>query len=165
MSPRSASSASASTPAPSLASSALIPLDQARVRLAILWLAGAGLIFLLFIVQSLLNVYREFTTEAWGWILPTLMPTLTLIVTVLTYTALDPNSSTSVVRKAFLAIAFWLSLFYLVSILLTILVQPFSAGSAKDAIALMKMSNLWLGPFQGLVASSLGVLFASKQKS
>jgi uncharacterized membrane protein len=96
---------------------------------------GAGVIFLLLVLQSLFNVYGEYTTEVWGWILPTLMPTLALIVTVLTYTALDPHTTGSVVRKSFLGIAFWLSLFYIVTVLLTILIQGFSTITSKDAVA------------------------------
>jgi hypothetical protein len=43
-------------------------------------------------------------------------------------------------------------------VLLTLLIPPV-AGT--DPIALMHTSNLWLGPFQGVVASALGVLFVS----
>lgn len=93
--------------------------------------------------------------------MPTLMPTLAMIVSVLGYTARDPLSSGTVVRKSFFNIALLLSLFCLCLILLTILVQPFTG---TDALQLMRISNLWLGPSQGLVASALGVLFVSKQK-
>jgi hypothetical protein len=88
------------------------------------------------------------------------MPTLGMIVTVLGYTALDPKAADAVVRKTFFTVAFWLSFTYLLLIFITILIQPFSPGNPID---LMRMSNLWLGPFQGLVASSPGVLFVSKR--
>lgn len=137
-----------------------IPLDVARSQLARLWLIFAALIFLIVTVQSLRFVYGTSVQEVWGWILPTLMPTLGMIITVLGYTALDPTTSKSVVRQDFFRIAYWLSAVYLMFIVLTILIQPFSPG---NPVQLMQMSNLWLGPFQGLVASALGVLFVSKR--
>jgi hypothetical protein len=144
-----------------LPSKELIPIDRVRSRLALLWLSGAGLIILTLVVQSLRLVYGPAVQEVWGWILPTLMPTLGMIVTVLGYTALDPAISGTAVRKSFFTLAFWLSASYLFLILLTIFIQPLSPGSPVD---LMRMSNLWLGPFQGLVASALGVLFVSKRQ-
>jgi hypothetical protein len=144
--------------------SQLIMLDDVRVRLAWVWLIGAGLILILLVVQSLLHAYGELTQEAWGWFLPTMMPTLGMIITVLTYTALDPHTSGSVVRRAFFQIALSLSVAYLVLVLLTIVMQPFAAKSAAERVDLMRTSNLWLGPVQGIVASALGILFVSKQK-
>jgi uncharacterized membrane protein len=143
----------------------ILPLDVVRARLATVWLAGGGLIFVLLVVQSLMGRYADKTQEAWGWLLPTIMPTLAMIVTVLGYTALDPVSSTFVVRKVFFQVAFWLSTLYLILVLLTILIQPIAANDPAKAVEVMRLSNLWLGPFQGIVASALGVLFVSKQKT
>ncbi len=142
----------------------LISLDDVRNQLAKIWLIGSGLVFLLLVVQSLLHAYGDLTQDVWGWFLPTLLPTLGLIVTVLTYTALDPLATGSVVRRSFTQMAVWLSIGYLITVLLTILIQPFASQTPTEAVALMKTSNLWLGPFQGLVASALGVLFVSKEK-
>ena len=142
----------------------LVALDDVRMKLARVWLIGSGVIFLIMVVQSLRHVYGDLTQEAWGWFLPTLAPSLGLIMTVLTYTALDPHMTGSVVRKAFVSISLWLSVVYLVTVSLTILMQPFSGDTPVEAVQLMRTSNLWLGPFQGLVASALGVLFASREK-
>jgi hypothetical protein len=143
----------------------LLSLDSVRARLTAVWLVGAGLVFVLVVVQSLLGHYEDKTQEAWGWLLPTIMPTLGLIITGLGYTALDPVVSRSRVRRVFFLVALWLSVLYLFLILLTIVVQPFVAPDANRALNLMRISNLWLGPFQGLVASALGVLFVSKRES
>ena len=143
----------------------MTPLDDVRVKLARVWLGGGGAIFLILVVQSLLHTYGDLTQEAWGWFLPTLMPSLGMIVTVLTYTALDPLMTGSVVRKTFASIAMWLSILYLLTVSLTILIQPFASKDSVEAVGLMRTSNLWLGPLQGLVASALGVLFVSKEKS
>lgn len=148
---------------PSLKADQLVSLDEVRMKFAKIWLIGSGLIFFIIVIQSLRHAYGDLTQEAWGWFLPTLLPSLGLIVTVLTYTALDPLTTGSVVRKGFMQLAVWLSVAYLFTVSLTILMQPFSGTKPIDAIALMRTSNLWLGPFQGLVASALGVLFVSKE--
>src|SRR3546814_5910722 len=50
---------------------------------AAIGLVGAGGVFLLLVAQSLLGRYEPATHEVWGWFLPTVMPTLSLIVGVL----------------------------------------------------------------------------------
>lgn len=150
---------------PVIAPDQLISLDDVRVKLSRVWLIGSGLIFILLVLQCLLHVYDPVTQDVWSWFLPTIMPSLGLIITVLTYTAFEPRLTGSVVRRSFVPVALWLSVFYLSIVALTILVQPFAAKTAADRIGLMKTSNLWLGPMQGLVASALGVLFVSKQKA
>jgi hypothetical protein len=139
---------------------AVTPLDTVRLRLAGVWLGGCAGILTLVVMQSLLGKFGDRTQDAWGWLLPTVMPTLGMIIAGLTITALEPVRSESVVRTSYYHVALWLSVFYLLLVLLTILIQPFTAS---DPVDLMRRSNLWLGPSQGLVGSALGVLFASKQ--
>src|SRR6266567_3364393 len=92
--------------------SGLMALDAVRGRLAKVWLLGSGLTFVVVAVQSLLGHYADKTQEAWGWLLPTIMPTVGMILTVLTYTALDPSFSKVVVRRDFFRVAQWLSIIY-----------------------------------------------------
>lgn len=150
-------------PKPELVQPAVISLDVVRSRLALVWLSGATIILLLLVTQSLLGHYCDKTQEVWGWLLPTLTPTLGLIVTVLGYTALDPKALEAVVRRSFFVLSLWLSTLYLILVLIVILIQPFVGADCARAVELMRMSNLWLGPIQGLVASALGVLFVSKK--
>lgn len=138
----------------------LVALDRVRGRMAAVWLTGASLVLLIVVMQSLLGKYGDRTQEAWGWLLPNLMPTLSMIVTVLGYSALDPEYSAGVVRKSFLRTALYLSVLYLALVLLTVLIHPFAGVPPVD---LMNQSSLWLGPFQALTASAVGVLFVSKQ--
>jgi len=142
----------------------VISLDAVRSRLAVVWLGGATIILLVLVLQSLLGHYCDKVQEVWGWLLPTLTPTLGLIVTVLGYTALDPKALEAVVRRSFFIMSLWLSVLYLILVLVVILIQPFVGADCVKAVELMRMSNLWLGPVQGLVASALGVLFVSKKQ-
>jgi hypothetical protein len=141
----------------------VISLDAVRGALAKVWVIGAGFVIVILVLQSLFGRFGDKTPDAWGWLLPTVMPTLLLIITVLGYTALTPAFSRSVVRRDFFRVACWLSIGYLMLVALTVLVGPFAAADGTAMVRLMQMSNLWLGPLQGLVASALGVLFVSKQ--
>jgi hypothetical protein len=149
---------------PQATPSGWVPLDRVRSKLASLWLIGGALIFSLMVACSLLGAYGENVQDAWGWLLPTLLPTLAMILSVLGYSALSPTLSKINVRRDFYRIALFLSVFYLGLILFTLLIQPFRSVTVAQQLAQMRMSNLWLGPIQGLVSSALGVLFISKQK-
>jgi hypothetical protein len=138
----------------------LISLDQVRSKLAWIWLSGSGCIFGLLALQSLLGRFQSSVQEVWGWALPTVLPTLGMILTVLGYTALDPSQNKAEVRIDFYKISLGLSIAYIFLVLMTILIQPMTPF---EPIQLMRMANLWLGPTQGLVASVLGVLFVSKR--
>jgi hypothetical protein len=142
----------------------LIPLDLVRGRLALIWLIGSGVSVILVVLQSLLGRFGDQVQDVWGWLLPTIMPTLTMIITALGYTALDPLRSKAAMRRDFFRLARSLSLVYLGLVAMTVLIGPVAAGDGPGMIKLMHTSNLWLGPFQGLVASAIGVLFVTKQK-
>jgi hypothetical protein len=45
---------------------------------------------------------------------------------------------------------------------LTIILQPFAA---LDPLTLVKQSNLWLGPLQGLVSAALVAFFTKRETS
>jgi hypothetical protein len=142
-----------------------LPLDRVRWRLAALWFAGALFILALVALQTLNGRYGEHVQEAWAWLMPNIMPSLGAILAGLGYTALDPSRSTVRVQAGFYRLAAWLSAFYLALILLTILIAPTRPEgiTGRGAVELMHTANLWLGPMQGLVATALGVLFASKK--
>jgi hypothetical protein len=152
------------TPASAPQLAAVIPLDLVRSRLATMWGIGSLLVVTIVVLQSSLGRFGDKTQDAWGWLLPTIMPTLIMIITVLSYTALDPVLSSSVVRRTFFRITMVLSSAYLGLVALTVLIGPFRGHDGAEMVSLMQTSNLWLGPFQGLVASSLGVLFVTTQK-
>ena len=58
-------------------------LGKSKWVLATIWLAGAGVILTLMVGQSLFDVYGARTEDAWSWYLPTVMPSLSLILGVL----------------------------------------------------------------------------------
>lgn len=136
--------------------SAALPMRRCKRRLASVWFVLAGLIFLLLVIQSVMGHYGARATDAWGWFLPNVMPTLSLIVGVLVLDQLGGGVKTRTADAFLYRLALWLSCAYLLLILLSILIQPFAPLPPLD---LMQQSNLWLGPLQGLVAGALGAFF------
>lgn len=137
-------------------------LIKSRWVFAGVWLGGAGLVFSILVVQSLVGRYGTQSQEAWAWYLPTVMPTLSLIIGVLVsdFRAASANAKPlPVSAKGLLWLGLGLSVFYLLLVAVTILVQPFLQDVSP--IELMHRSNLWLGPLQGLTAGVLAAFFRS----
>lgn len=143
-----------------------IPLEQARQTLGKVWFLGSGLIFIILIVQSLGNAFGDRIQGVWGWALPNFLPTLLLMMGVFAGSALldETESDKMLVRRFFFRITFWLSIAHLSAVLLTMLSQPFipALHAGNDPMAGFDLSNLWLGPLQGLVGAGIGALFFSK---
>lgn len=138
-----------------------MPLETARSRLTTIWLTGGGLMFAILVVQSIMGKYGGQMQQAWSWFIPTILPTLSLMLGVIGASALgkkDPRY----VRKDFYNIARWLSIAYLTVLAMTILLEPFSP---MGHIQLFAASNYWLTPLQGLVVGVIGVLFTANQKT
>jgi hypothetical protein len=129
---------------------------RCKRRLATVWFALSGVIFLLLVVQTVMGHYGSKATDAWGWFLPNVMPTLSLIVAVLVLDQMGKSVHTRTADRFLFRLAIGLSCAYLLLILLSILIQPFAP---LPPLELMQQSNLWLGPLQGLVAAALGAFF------
>jgi len=138
-----------------------ISWQKSKRRLAVLWFSGSGFIFFVLLLQTIFGRYETDIIEVWGWLLPTIMPTLSLIIGVLVMDAVGKGVKIQTVDRFFFRLSYILSLSYLVVVSITIFIEPFSPLSAVE---LMKQSNLWLGPFQGLVSASLGAFFIKRAK-
>ena len=134
-----------------------ITVADAQGRLAMLWISGAAAIGALLLAQTVLGKYGGQTEKAWSWFAPTVFPTLTIIVTAWFGTAASAREQ--MVEPRHYQMAFGLSLVYLVVVAGTLLVQPFSAWTPMELLA---MSHAWLGPTQGLAGIGVGKFFASK---
>ncbi|HEY6402716.1 MAG TPA: hypothetical protein VI479_14970, partial [Blastocatellia bacterium] len=82
-----------------------------------------------------------------------------LILAALGASALEPENKQTHVKRSFFIAACWLSSAYLLLVISTIAIEPFTQ---LESLQLMSLSNIWLGPFQGLVTSVIGVLFFTK---
>ena len=138
-------------------------LGACKKSLTKIWFLGAGILFALIFFQTIFGKYSGQEEEAWSWFLPTVMPTLSLMIGVLIADAKSGFFKDERKVDSFLfKLARSLSITYFVVVLLTILVQPYTT---VDALELLVRSNLWLGPLQGLVAASLGAFFIKMDKT
>lgn len=133
-----------------------------KKRIATLWLFGSAFIFLIFLFQTFFGHFSESADEAWSWFLPSVLPTLSLIIGALVADALGQNMAEKKVDSYIFKVSFYLSIFYFIVIFLTIVLQPIVTYSV---ITFYKKSNLWLVPIQGLVTASLGAFFVKMEKS
>lgn len=133
-------------------------LRKAEWRLATLWLVAAGAILLILVGQSYAGLYLDRVQEAWGWFLPTVMPTLSLIVGVLVAEGLRDVREDRRLDRRLYSLALGLSAAYLLLVTVSLLAAGLLAHRTPS-VELLQRSNLWLGPVQGLVAAALGVVF------
>jgi hypothetical protein len=131
-------------------------MTDCKRYLASLWFLGAGLLFFIILAQSILGRYGDRSSEAWSWFLPTIMPTLSVIIGVLVMDAIGKGVNIDEINGFLFKLTFGISCCYLFAVLLVILLQPFSSLSP---FAVMSQSSLWLGPFQGLVAAAMSAFF------
>ena len=139
-------------------------LRKAMWWLAGTWFVGAGLCFVVLVGQSQVGLYDSDTAAVWGWFLPTVMPTLSLIVGSLVADYRKVPIRASERAKPTASPVFWLSAalsaFYLLLLGTTIAMASIQVEAAP--LGLMQRSNLWLGPLQGLCVAALGFFFQSK---
>ena len=129
-----------------------ISVNKGKRRLFSVWFISCTVLFIILAIQSLNDFYDGKEKEAWEWFLPMVMPTLMLMISVYIY---SPESDKNVDSMIYYA-AFWGSIVYLIAVAIPLLYHPFSA---KPTLEIMRLSNLWLAPVQGLVASAIGVFF------
>lgn len=134
-----------------------------------IWFPMSAAIFLLMVVQTFGGAYGDQEQAAWGWALPNFLPTLALMGSVFAAGAVDPEENKiSVVRQFFFRLAFWVSIFYFL-ILVIVLFAPVALdligrdpATPQARLAAMARSNIFLGPLQSFVVGMIGVLFILK---
>jgi hypothetical protein len=135
-----------------------VPLDDARNKLTRIWYVGAGISFVWLMVVTIVGTFGDDTREVWSWFLPSVLPTLSLMIAVLGATAFGKKDK-RYVRKPFVDLATGLSLVYLAALFVTVLAAHFR----KPAIDLFLLSNVYLGPLQGLTVGAISYLFIAKE--
>ena len=134
-------------------------IRHARNRITSLWFAGSGLIYGTLIVISVVSGRpAEQSRAIWDWALPTMLPTLMMMIGVhmgKTEGERDPS------RQAdgfFFKLTCLLSAGYLAAVGLVVFFTIGDRGTENFAQKLGE-SQIWLGPFQGLVAGTFGLFY------
>jgi hypothetical protein len=137
-----------------------LPLLYCQRRLLLVWLLGSLPPLCILLIQTLNNYYEGADAEAWGWLLPVIMPTLSLVLG--TYTAITRGTRLSkrTAERFFFRVTLIISVFYLLIITTTLLSLQFFSPAPIDTL---RKTNYLLGPLQGLVAGCLGAFFVSSK--
>jgi hypothetical protein len=138
-----------------------ISLANGKKVLAAIWLSLGGLLLLVVFIQTILGHYGDKANEAWSWLLPVILPTLSLIVGVLVSDSVGTSVGTKMVDGFLFKISVLLSVIYLLCAASVIFLSPLVN---TPVLQLMNSSNLGLGPMQGLVSACIGVFFTSKER-
>jgi len=134
-----------------------ISFNTCKKKIATVWLSFSAVIFILFVAWTLgSSKFDDKASEAWNWLLPTIMPTLSLIIGILVVDLNSSSDSERMVDGFIYRIALGLSLFYL-TLIFTILIF---SGTFPDALFdVFAKSNLFLAPLQGLTSASIGAFY------
>ena len=135
-------------------------LQAAQQKLVLIWLIGSAPVLVLMMVRTL-GPNSEGIERVWGWLLPTIMPTLSLVVGTYAATALTESDGHRTVDVLFFRVGVALSVAYLLIVTLAIALYPFSP---PPALLTLDRIGIVLGPVQGLVSACLGVFFVSQKR-
>ena len=134
-----------------------IKLSLALNRLTRLWWPMSTVIFTVLVLQSIFGKYGSAVEQAWAWLLPTLFPTLSVLV--VSQVVNVRNVTVNSVKVSSYRLTWALSLFYLLMAFAVIFLQPFVS---LPALTFLSASNLYLAPLQGLVLAALYFLIVSR---
>jgi hypothetical protein len=137
-------------------------MTKCRTNLFILWLICSVVLVTIMWLQIAFGHYGDKGRQAIEWVLPTISPTLALVVGVWAKDALGSKAATVYVKKDIYRVSLIVSVGYFIFILLAILLQPFVALEPLDFLT---ESNLVLGLLQGVVTAVIGIFFVQKVES
>lgn len=129
-------------------------IGMREVRKLLVWIWGVGFLanFALFALLTV-KTFVGYANPAWGWFLPTILPTLGLALSASTWR--EKPTSKSVSRwTAGLAVV--VSVIYLG---LVLLVTVMWAWANVPPLTWFATCGLWLGPAQGITGAVLGRFF------
>jgi hypothetical protein len=142
--------------------SATLQMNVCRKRLTTLWFLWFVFLLLIMVIQSVTGKHASDVQDAWKWFLPTIWPTLALMLGAWFAGISAEGAGEKVIDRFIFTAAFGLSIVYLLLVTIPILGQPFSPGSPLE---LMRLSNTWLEPLQGVVAGSIAFFFLKAKSS
>jgi len=154
-----------------------INYSKAQKKLFIQWCIFSGLIFTIYMVQTLTGRYNGHISEVWEWVFQYLTPPLTLMIGI--FISRSSSLSTEVeVDRFYYRLALGFSYFFLILLFLSSLLVPaihviqnqdivlteINASNQKTITDAFKQYNSFLIPIQGLTTLALGLFFTKTGK-
>lgn len=135
-------------------------VKAAEVQRSLVWTWGLGFLasFALLFAMTVAGTFEGRVEQAWGWFLPTILPTLGLALS--SSVATGDKQSKKVVTPFVARLAKVVSILYLALVVATLLTWPLTQ---KGPLEWFKISGLWLGPIQGVIAGVLGAFLGTQK--
>jgi len=134
-------------------------LSDAQILIARVWLGGFVVLLLLLTLQAASGHYDDvMVIESFIWLLPNTFPTLFPIIGILSSSALKTSTLEVRIRRGFVRVVLYLSVFYFILLLVPLLAESRLIPSSLQRSKLLSLSNLWLAPMQGLITATLGAM-------
>lgn len=131
-----------------------------KKRISVTWFIFSCILFLIFIIQTIMGYYGNQLSNAWGWLLPNILPSLSLIISTIIFDATNTTTSNKYIDAFFYRFTLCFSIFYFICLLLVVVLSPkFSTYPIQQ----MRFSCIWLGPLQGLTTGLLGIFFVKQE--
>jgi peptidoglycan/LPS O-acetylase OafA/YrhL len=141
--------------------SARVSIVACQRRLLLLWvIMGAVALVLILIQTSPRGTYHDSASDIWEWFLPTVVPTLSLMLGTLVAEAKAPSAGATV-DSFYFRMAAWLSAAYLALVILFLVMYAQSATPVAD----LKSTGKLVTSLYGVVGITLGVFFASRKEA
>lgn len=139
--------------------SARISVAQSQRRLLVVWGGISILAAVMVLVQtSPHGAYHSNASAVWEWFLPTVVPTMSLILGTVAAEARAPAAS-GTVEVFYYRLALWVSLAYLALVLGLLLMYAQSPTPVAD----LKSTSRFITVLYSLVGIALGTFFVSKK--
>lgn len=108
-----------------------ITRQSAKIKLTNLWFFSSAILAILITIQIFAGKYGEQIDEILAWLFYSITPILSIIISVLIADGKNSKLRNKEFERHFFRITIWLSLFYIVFLFATILVEPFSLQYAE----------------------------------
>lgn len=138
-----------------------VSMLKSQMQLMLVWVIGGAILLLVAWLQILFGHYDDKGQDVITWLLPSIIPTVSLVTGVWANNTVKKSRSTQKVERKAYRIVLVVSLSYLIFIGMVFAIQPMVARPPLDVI---KDSGLILSPLQGVVSVFLGIFFTQESK-
>ncbi len=149
-----------------------ISYSKGQKRLVIQWLIASGIVFVIYLIQTLNNRFGEDTSEVWEWLMQFILPPLTLMIGVM-ISQVSSGTNEKQIDLFYYRLATGISYFFLLLLLLSpvlvpilhqslngdVLVTEITTESQISIIDAFQSYNTFMLPVQGFTTLALGLFF------
>ncbi|MCE4554254.1 hypothetical protein [Pelomonas cellulosilytica] len=137
-----------------------VQYSQAKKRLGILWFSVSGCLTVIFAFMTIgKGGFQSHSTEAWGWFIQSLLPSLGLMVGVLIADGQAQNNAQRLQVTSDVSMLYGIAMGCSCVYLLLVTAVLFWEAPVGERLAALQQSTVFLGPLQGLLATLLGFFF------